>query len=83
MIRTSACRRFGQRHLGSYVWRGGEPKTVTDSTIYRGTTPTIHADPEDARTRHPARKSAMEVAAVILFGSVVLWFIEEAADEHV
>jgi len=25
----------------------------------------------------------MEVAAVILFGSVVLWFIEEAADEHV
>jgi len=25
----------------------------------------------------------MEFAAVVLFGSVVLWFVEEAADEHV
>jgi len=25
----------------------------------------------------------MELAAVILFSSVVLWFVEEAADEHV
>jgi len=24
----------------------------------------------------------MEFAAVILFGSVVLWFVEEATDEH-
>jgi hypothetical protein len=34
--------------------------------------------------RHPARKEdqVMEVAAVVLFGSVVLWFLEEAADTH-
>jgi len=25
----------------------------------------------------------MELAALILFSSVVLWFVEEAADEHV
>jgi len=25
----------------------------------------------------------MELAAVILFSSVVLWFVEEAADDHV
>jgi len=25
----------------------------------------------------------MELAAAVLFSSVVLWFIEEAADEHV
>jgi len=25
----------------------------------------------------------MELAAVILFSSVVLWIVEEAADEHV
>jgi len=25
----------------------------------------------------------MELAAVILFSSVVLWFVEEAADEHI
>jgi len=24
----------------------------------------------------------MELAAVVLFGSVVLWFVEEATDEH-
>jgi len=24
----------------------------------------------------------MELAAAVLFGSVVLWFVEEAADEH-
>jgi len=24
----------------------------------------------------------MEFAAVVLLGSVVLWFVEEAADEH-
>jgi len=24
----------------------------------------------------------MELAAFVLFGSVVLWFVEEAADEH-
>jgi len=25
----------------------------------------------------------MELAAAVLFGSVVLWFIEETADQHV
>ena len=25
----------------------------------------------------------MELAAVVLFSSVVLWFVEEAADEHI
>jgi len=25
----------------------------------------------------------MELAAVVLFGSIVLWFVEEAVDEHV
>jgi hypothetical protein len=25
----------------------------------------------------------MELAAVVLFSAVVLWFVEEAADEHV
>jgi len=25
----------------------------------------------------------MEFAAVVLFGSVVLWFVEEATDEHI
>ena len=25
----------------------------------------------------------MELAAVVLFSSVVLWFVEEAADDHV
>jgi len=24
----------------------------------------------------------MELAAAVLFGSVVLWFVEEATDEH-
>jgi hypothetical protein len=28
------------------------------------------------------QESAMEFAAVVLFGSVVLWFVEEATDEH-
>jgi hypothetical protein len=38
----------------------------------------------------PARASCaskedriMEIAAAILVGTVVLWFVEEAADEHV
>jgi hypothetical protein len=30
-----------------------------------------------------SRENAMEFAAVILFGSVVLWFVEEATDEHI
>jgi hypothetical protein len=30
-----------------------------------------------------SQESAMELAAFVLFGSVVLWFVEEAADEHV
>ena len=25
----------------------------------------------------------MEIAAVVLFSSVVLWFVEEATDEHI
>jgi hypothetical protein len=29
------------------------------------------------------QESAMEFAAVVLFGSVVLWFVEEATDEHI
>jgi hypothetical protein len=29
-----------------------------------------------------SQESAMEFAAVVLLGSVVLWFVEEAADEH-
>jgi hypothetical protein len=29
-----------------------------------------------------SQESAMEFAAVVLFGSVVLWFVEEATDEH-
>ena len=35
--------------------------------------------------RAPARMEdpSMELAAVVLFSSVVLWFVEEAADEHV
>jgi hypothetical protein len=38
-----------------------------------------------SRTRPSARKeySRMELAAVVLFSSVVLWFVEEAADEHI
>jgi hypothetical protein len=30
-----------------------------------------------------SQESAMEFAAVVLFGSVVLWFVEEATDEHI
>jgi hypothetical protein len=33
--------------------------------------------------RRAARNPAMEVAAIVLFSSVVLWFVEEAVDEHV
>jgi hypothetical protein len=35
--------------------------------------------------RAPAREEdqQMELAAVVLFGSIVLWFVEEAVDEHV
>jgi hypothetical protein len=29
-----------------------------------------------------SQESAMEFAAVVLFGSVVLWFVEEATDQH-
>jgi len=25
----------------------------------------------------------MEFAAIVLFSSVILWFVEEAADEHI
>jgi hypothetical protein len=31
--------------------------------------------------RHQEKQ--MEIAAVILFSSVVLWIVEEAADEHI
>jgi hypothetical protein len=33
----------------------------------------------------PARRKGpiMEIAAVVLFSSVVLWFVEEATDEHI
>jgi hypothetical protein len=30
-----------------------------------------------------SQESAMELAAIVLFGSVVLWFVEEAADDHI
>jgi hypothetical protein len=29
-----------------------------------------------------SQEHAMELAAAVLFGSVVLWFVEEATDEH-
>jgi hypothetical protein len=38
-----------------------------------------------SRPRPRARKEdpSMELAAVILFGTVVLWFVEETTDEHI
>lgn len=30
----------------------------------------------------PSQVTVMEVAAVVLFSSVVLWFVEEATDDH-
>jgi hypothetical protein len=38
------------------------------------------------KTRSPSafkEGQVMEIAAAVLFCSVVLWFVEEAADEHV
>jgi hypothetical protein len=32
--------------------------------------------------RHAPGNLAMEVAAIVLFSSVVLWIVEEATDEH-
>jgi hypothetical protein len=37
----------------------------------------------DAQTHHSARKAPMEFAAIVLFSSVVLWFVEEATDDHI
>jgi hypothetical protein len=71
------------RDLGSYVWRRGDPITATGSRICRSAASTIHTGPEDAIPRRAARNPAMEVAAIVLFSSVVLWFVEEAVDEHV
>jgi hypothetical protein len=71
------------RPLGSYVWRRGDPVTATDSRICGSSASTLHTVLEDAVPRHATRNPAMEVAAIVLFSSVVLWFVEEAADEHI
>ena len=58
------------------------PDPATASTIFRGAPFTIATDPGRApfaREEDPI----MELAAAVLFSSVVLWFIEEAADQHV
>jgi hypothetical protein len=55
---------------------------ATASTIFHGAPVTIPVGPGRAlfaREEDPI----MEIAAAVLFSTVVLWFIEETADEHV
>jgi hypothetical protein len=39
------------------------------------------------RSRHPTfaieQGKVMEIAAAVLFGSVVIWFLQEATGEHI
>ena len=56
---------------------------TTPSLPARGEARRIRGGPADARSRQTTRNPAMEVAAIVLFSSVVLWFVEEAADEHI
>ena len=67
------------RHLG--IFRR-PPDPATPSTIFCGAPVIILNSPGRAPF---AREEdlIMELAAAVLFSSVVLWFIEEAADEHV
>ncbi len=56
---------------------------MTDSRNCGGAAFTLRTGLEDAVPRHATRNPAMEVAAIVLFSSVVLWIVEEAADEHI
>jgi hypothetical protein len=37
----------------------------------------------DAQPSRCGKDPIMEIAAVVLFSSVVLWFVEEVTDEHI
>jgi hypothetical protein len=74
---------FGRCRLGFHLRHCGETRMTTASTSWRGEACRICGEPGDALPRQATRKPAMEVAAIVLFSSVVLWFFEEAADEHV
>jgi len=37
----------------------------------------------DAQTLRAGKDPIMEIAALVLFSSVVLWFVQEATDEHI
>jgi hypothetical protein len=60
----------------------GSPEIVAASPIHRTSERRIPRDPDRAAS---ACKEAhrMELAAVVLFSSVVLWFVEETTDEHI
>ena len=58
------------------------PDPATASTIFYGAPVIIFNSPGRAPFAREEGPS-MELAAAVLFSSVVLWFIEEAADEHV
>jgi len=42
---------------------------------------------DGGRSRHPTfaieQGKVMEIAAAVLFGSVVIWFLQEATGEHI
>jgi hypothetical protein len=57
-------------------------KLTTPSTNCRNATSIISGDPErTVRVRNP-EDLTMEVAAFVLIGSVVAWFVEELSANH-
>jgi len=58
------------------------PEVIPTSTFCCGATITMCGDPARA-LRASKEDRIMEIAAAVLVGTVVLWFVEEAADEHV
>jgi hypothetical protein len=74
----------GGRHqwAGSGRIAGQLMKLTTPSTNCRNATSIIHSDPErTVRVRNP-EDLTMEVAAFVLIGSVVAWFVEELSADH-
>jgi hypothetical protein len=59
----------------------GAPELVLGSPFQEARARRISLGPRRAFTRKEDPR--MELAAVILFSAVVLWIVEEAADEHV
>ena len=58
------------------------PELILPSTNFRGAAIIMSGEPGRAPTAREEDR-IMEIAAVVLFSSVLLWLVEEVTDQHV